>query len=102
VQNAVSRKTHGSAGTFDVNLPLTETPGIECRTNSATNDYVIVVTFSTNVTVNGNPQAAVTSGVGIIGSDGTPNGGMVFVNENTVTIPLTNVANAQTINVTLF
>src|SRR5205823_4473616 len=28
---AVSRKTHGAAGTFDVNLPLTGTPGIEPR-----------------------------------------------------------------------
>src|SRR5439155_11916066 len=29
--SAVSRKTHGSAGPFNVNLPLTGAPGIECR-----------------------------------------------------------------------
>jgi hypothetical protein len=29
ISNAVSRKTHGGAGTFDVNLPLSGTPGIE-------------------------------------------------------------------------
>ena len=39
--------------------------------------------------------------MGAVGSDGKPNGGMVFVSGNIVTIPLTNVINAQTINVTL-
>jgi len=38
----------------------------------------------------------------MIGSGGAANGGMVTVSGNTVTIPLTNVANAQTINVTLY
>ncbi len=100
--SAVSRKTHGAAGSFDVNLPLTGTPGIECRSGGMTNDHVMVLTFPTSVMVNGNPQAAVTLGTGTIGSEGMSNGGMVFVNGNIVTVPLTNVANAQTINVTLF
>ena len=78
VQSAVSRKTHGSAGSFDVNLPLSGTPGIECRSGGATSDYTIVVTFLANVSVNGNPQAAVTSGIGTIGSGGVSNGGMVI------------------------
>jgi photosystem II stability/assembly factor-like uncharacterized protein len=102
VQSAVSRKTHGAAGAFDVNLPLTGTPGIECRGGSATSDYTMVVTFSDNVTVTGSPQAQVTSGVGSVGSGGVSNGGMVTSNGNNVTIPLTNVANAQRINVTLY
>jgi hypothetical protein len=101
VQNAASRKTHGSAGSFDVNLPLSGTPGIECRSGGATNDYTIVVTFLANVSVNGSPQAAVTLGTGTVGSGGVSNGGMVTISGNVVTIPLTNVANAQTINVTL-
>src|SRR6266480_536586 len=100
--SAVSRKTHGAAGNFDVNLPLTGTPGIECRLGGATNDHVMVATFPSNVTVQGNPQAAVTLGTGTIGSEGMSNGGMVLVNGNVVTVPLTNVTNAQTINVTLF
>jgi FG-GAP-like repeat/Dockerin type I domain/FG-GAP repeat len=100
---AVSRKTHaGGTGTFDINLPLTGSPGIECRTTGGTNDYTIVVTFSGAVTVTGTPQAQVTSGTGCVGSAGTCNGGTVAISANTVTIPLTNVANAQTINVTLF
>jgi hypothetical protein len=101
VQSAASRKTHGGAGTFDVNLPLSGTPGIECRSGGTTNDYTIVVTFLANVSVNGSPQAAVTAGSGTVGSGGVSNGGMVTISGNVVTIPLTNVANAQTINVTL-
>ena len=33
--SAVSRKVHGSVGTYDVLLPLTGTSGIECRTGGA-------------------------------------------------------------------
>ena len=101
LQGVVSRKTHGAAGSFGVNLPLSGTPGIECRSGGATNDYTIALNFLANVSVNGNPQAAVTSGIGAIGSGGVSNGGMVMTSGNVVTIPLTNVANAQTINVTL-
>ena len=98
VQSAVSRKTHGGAGSFDVNLPLTGTPGIECRTGSATNDYSMVVTFSSNVNVTGSPQAQVTSGTGCVGTGGVCNGN-VSVSGNAVTVPLTNISNAQTIDV---
>ena len=101
VQNAVSRKTHGAAGSFDVNLPLSGTPGLESRSGGATGDYTIVLTFLANVSVSGNPQATVTSGMGTIGSGGVSNGGTVSASGNVVTIPLTNVANAQTIEVTL-
>ena len=101
VQRAVSRKTHGSVGSFDISLPLSGTPGVECRSGGATNDYTIVVTFLANVSVDGNPQAAVTSGTATVGSGGVSDGGMIAISGNTVTIPLTNVANAQTINVTL-
>jgi len=101
VQSAVSRKTHGNAGSWDVNLPLSGTPGVECRSGGATNDYTLLVTFLANVSVNGNPQVAVTSGIGAIGSGGLSNGGVVMTSGNVVTIPLTNVANAQTISVTL-
>lgn len=98
----VSRKVHAAAGTFDVDLPLSGTPGIECRIGGTTNDYQVVLTFASSVSVSGNPQAQVTSGTGTIGTGGVSNGGMVTVSGNAVTIPLTNVANAQTINVTLF
>ena len=101
VQSAVSRKSHGTFGDLDVNLPLSGIPGIECRNGGAANDYTIVLTFLANVSVNGNPQAAVTSGIGTIGSGGAGNGAKVITSGNVVTIPLTNVSNAQTINVAL-
>jgi hypothetical protein len=78
------------------------TPGIECRTGGATSDYQIVVTFGGEVAVNGTPQAQITFGSGDIGSGGVSNGGIVAVSGSTVTIPLTNLPNAQTIEVTLF
>ncbi len=102
VLSAVSRKNHGAAGAFDVVLPMSGTPGIECRTGGGTSDYQVVVTFASAVTVNGTPQAQITLGIGDIGSGGVSNGGVVTVSGSTVTIPLTNLANAQTIGVTLF
>ena len=65
------------------------------------NDYTIVVSLSAAVTVSGNPQAELIAGSGTVGSGGTPNGGMVTVSGNTVTIPLTNVTNQQNIQVRL-
>lgn len=103
IQSAVSRKTHGSVGAFDVPLPLTGTPGVEPRTGGASNDYQIVVTLTGNgpISVDGSPQAQVASGTASIGAGGVSNGGAVTVSGSTITIPLTNVANAQTIAVTL-
>jgi glucose/arabinose dehydrogenase len=99
---AISRKIHGQAGPFDINLPLTGNPGIECRSGGATGDYQVVITFANPVTVNGNFQADVTAGTASVGTNGAANGGVVTVNGAVVTVPLTNVANAQRIAVTLF
>ena len=42
---------HGNAGTFDIDLPLTGTPGVECRVgNGGTFLQTIVFTFSEAVT----------------------------------------------------
>ncbi len=101
MQSAFSRKSHGNTGIFELDLPFSGTPGIECRRGGATSDYTIVLTFLANVSLNASPQAAVTSGIATIGSGGVSNGGTVIVSDNVVIIPLTNVANAQTINVTL-
>jgi hypothetical protein len=98
VESASSRKIHGSAGAFDILLPLTGIAGVECRTTGGTNDYAMVVTFAGNVTVTGSPQAQVTLETGCIGSNGTCTGN-VSVSGNVVTVPLTSIANAQNINV---
>jgi glucose/arabinose dehydrogenase len=100
--SAVSRKVHGGAGILDINLPFTGAPGIECRSGGATNDYQVIITFPNSVTVNGAVQAKVTSGTGMVGTNGVSNGGAVTINSAAVTVPLTNVANAQTITLTLF
>jgi len=91
----ISRKLHGGAGTFDINLPLTGTPGIECRKGGANGDHKLVFTFANPVTVNGTPdKARVTSGTGTVSS--------VTVNGAEVTVDLTGVTNAQKITLTLF
>ena len=90
--NAVSRKTHAAAGTFDINLPLTGPPGIECRSGGAGGDHQIVISFPWAVTFS---SAAVTNGAGTVSS--TSGSGT-----NKVTVNLTGVANAQIITVTLF
>ncbi len=89
--SAVSRKTHGSAGDFDIPLPLSGTSGVECRTGGANGDHTIIVTFS-NPIESGN--ASVTSGTGSV--VGAP-----AINGSTMTINLTGVADAQTTTVTL-
>ena len=59
LQSAVSRKVHGAAGTFDINLPLTGNPGIECRSGGGGNNYQLVLTFPGAVTFS---NAVVSSG----------------------------------------
>ena len=56
---AASRKRHGSAGTFEVNLPLSGGPGVECRSTNGNHKFVF--TFMTDV-VSG--SASVTGGTG--------------------------------------
>ena len=89
--SVVSRKTHGGAGTFDIPLPLTGTPGIECRSGGATNDYQIVFAFPSAVTFTGATVAAGTGSVGNTSGSGT----------TTATVNLTGVGNAQIITVIL-
>ena len=91
VVTAVSRKTHGGAGDFDIDLPPSGEPGVECRSGGVNGDFTIVVTFSNDV-VSGN--ASVTSGTG--GVSGSP----TFSN-NTMTVNLTGVTDVQQISVTL-
>ncbi|MGI9089164.1 MAG: dockerin type I domain-containing protein [Chthoniobacterales bacterium] len=93
--SAVSRKTHGSAGPFDIDLPLIGTPGIECRSGGATKDFKVIISFANPVTVNGTPdKARVTSGSGTVTN--------VTVNGALVTVDLTQVLDVQKITITLF
>jgi len=94
--SAVSRKTHGSAGTFDIDLPLTGQPGIEDRTGPTAGNHQAVVTFSLPVTVQ---NVTVTPGAGGTASLATTNG--FSVNHSQVTINLASVSNAQTLSINL-
>jgi hypothetical protein len=91
-QSAVSRKTHGTAGAFDLPLALTGSPTVESRRGGGTNsgEHQIVVTFgspvtATGVTVTGAPGASATQ----------------TVSGNVVTVNLTNVPDAQVVQVQL-
>ena len=91
--SAVSRKTHGGAGTFDVPLPLTGSAGIECRSGSGPNSdgHQIIVTFATPVTDSG---VTVSSIDGLATATQNVSGAMV-------TVDLSTVQDGQTITVTL-
>ncbi len=91
--NAVSRKNHDGAGTFDVDLPLSGSVGIECRTGQGPNSdqHQVVVTFKVPIINVGN--AIVSSGTGSVST--------FLVSGNQVFVDLTGVANAQTITITL-
>jgi len=89
--SAVSRKTHGGAGAFDIPLPLSGNVGMECRTGGGSGNHTLVVTFSNNV-ISG--QVSVTGGVGNVAGTPTFSG-------STMTVNLTGVTNVQTVTVTL-
>jgi hypothetical protein len=94
LNSVVSRKTHGSAGTFDVNLPLTGPLGIECRSGGTNGDYTLVFTFAnTLASVAG---ASVTSGTGSVSSSNIDSS-----DAHNYIVNLTGVTNAQVIAVSL-
>ena len=89
VGSAVSRKVHGTAGTFDLALPLTGDPGVECRSTGGA--HSLVFTFS-NAVASGN--ASVTAGIATV--SGAP-----AVAANTLTVNLTGVSDVQRVTITL-
>ncbi len=94
--SVVSRKTHGAAGPFDVNLPLVGAPAVESRSGGAANDHQIVFTFMDPVTFTG---ATVSAGPGRSAVLAAP--AFSSPDGREVTVNLTNVSNAQTLTVTL-
>ncbi len=91
LSSAVSRKMHGAAGTFDIPLPLSGTPGVECRSGGVNGNYTLVFTFNNNV-ASGN--AGVSAGTGAV--SGSPS----FAGK-TMTVNLTGVTDIQTLTVSL-
>ena len=90
----VSRKTHGGAGTYDIVLPSTGSPGIECRSGGANGDHTLVFTFANALTTVGG--ASISSGIGML-SGAAIDGG----DPRNYIVNLTGVTNAQNITVNL-
>jgi hypothetical protein len=94
LQRVVTRKTHGSAGTFDVDLPLVGARGIECRSSGGTRDYTMIFTFVNDLLSVGG--ASLTNGSGTVSSS------MIDLGDShRYIVSLTGVSNAQFITVTL-
>ena len=94
---AVSRQNHGAPGDFDINLPLSGSPGIECR-QGAGGAYQMRVTFANPiVSVNGHPvpvpSDATLTGTGSVSS--------ITIASNVVVVNLTGVTDVQQILMTL-
>lgn len=95
-----SRRTHGTAGTFDIPLPINGPAGIECRNPGPNGSYTLVFTFDRPVQTTG--SATVTQGTATVSapSSGSSNPS-IGSNPNEVVVNLNNVANAQHLIVTL-
>ena len=91
VTSVSSRKLHGAAGEFDINLPLNPPFGVECRTGGAGNNHRVLVTFANPVTLDG---VSVTSTNGLATAGQSASGAVVKVE-------LAAVANAQILGITL-
>jgi hypothetical protein len=92
--SAVSRKIHGNAGQFDIDLPITGNPGIECRSGGLNGDYTLVFTFVNALTNVGG--ASLTSGSGSVSNSTIDNS-----DAHRYIVNLTGVTNAQIITITL-
>jgi glucose/arabinose dehydrogenase len=91
--SAASRKIH-SGTPRDLNLPLTGTRAIECRSGGATNNYTVIFTFAVPLSSVGG--RSVTSGVGSVST------GMIdSTDARRYIVDLTGVTNAQNITVGL-
>lgn len=95
--SVVSRQTHGGAGPFDVSLPLTGKPGVECRSVSG-GSYVVVLTFPQDVTFTKATLITASPNSGSILST-NPSPGASPAPQ--VTVNLSNVGDGQTIKLAL-
>jgi subtilisin family serine protease len=89
-----SRKTHGAEGAFNVDLPLVDPIGIECRAGQPANgNHTVVFTFA-------NPITSVT-GAAIDSGTGSVNSRAIGADPREYIVNLSGVANAQRLRLTL-
>ncbi len=96
--SVVSRKTHGTQGTFDVPLPLTGATGIECRQGPTAGSHQIVFNFPAPVTFTG---GTITPQGNVLNSSAQLNGMPTGSGTAQAVMNLMNVTNAQTVMITL-
>jgi glucose/arabinose dehydrogenase len=91
--SAASRKPHGAAA-FDINLPLSGTRGVECRSGGASGNFTMVFKFA--VPLSSVATRSVTAGTGSVSSAAIdPSNAHEYV------VNLTGVSNAQYLTVAL-
>jgi hypothetical protein len=101
---AASRKHHQDAsvpidaGTFDVNLPLTGGPGVECRAGPVGGEHKVVFTF-TNVLMSVDSVSA--SATSPTGPQPVSSSGSIGADTHEYIVDLSGVPNAQYVTVTL-
>ena len=90
--SVVSRKTHGATATFDINLPLTGSPGVECRSGGAGANHTLIFTFADVLT---SANATVTRGTATVSSS------EIGRDPRELIVELAGVSNAQTVEITV-
>jgi hypothetical protein len=97
----VSRKTHDSAGTFDIDLPLTGSPGIECRSGGANGDHTLVFSFLNTLNAS-NPVRGITATATTSSTTQTVTAsGNIGTDTHEYFVNLSGVPNASHLSVTL-
>lgn len=91
LNGVVSRKVHGSAGVFDIDLPVTGNYGRESRSGGPNGDYQLVLTFGNDVTSIGSAETSV----------GAVNSAAIGPNSNQCTVNTTGILNAYSVTVTV-
>jgi hypothetical protein len=89
--SVVSRKVHGTSGTYDINVAAASPSGVECRAAGTNGTYQLIATFANPATLEG---VTVTSRDGLAAATHTVSSGVVTIN-------LSGVTNAQSLTVTL-
>jgi hypothetical protein len=98
--SVVSRKTHGSSGPFDIDLLLSGSPGIECRSGGPNGNHTMVFTFANVLNAVAGVTAAATTSSGTVPVTVLDTSG-IGTDTHQYILNLSGVPNASHLNVTL-
>jgi PKD repeat protein len=91
ISGVVSRKVHGGVGPFDLVLPLSGPPAIECRSGGTGNDYQLIFVFPDTLSSVG----------GVSTSAGTVSSSGIGTDTHQYIVNLSGVTTGQYVTVTL-